>query len=38
MKTIVRKEPLPMPPIRQSLFRDRYIAGNVAGADYIRLY
>ncbi len=27
-----------MPPIRQTLFRDRYVAGNVVGADFNRLY
>ena len=27
-----------MPPIRQTLFRGRYVAGNVTGADFNRLY
>lgn len=27
-----------MPPIRRTLFRGRYVAGNVTGADYNRLY
>jgi hypothetical protein len=27
-----------MPPMRRTLFRDRYVAGNVVGADFRRLY
>ena len=27
-----------MPPLRRTLFRDRFVAGNVVGADYERLY
>ena len=27
-----------MPAMRRTLFRDRYVAGNVVGADYTRLY